>query len=146
MKIKLYNGLELNPIMVTGAHKFIQDANRDCLTFIFPETSLDELDKYFTESNCESIIIYSNDTDEKGNSIEIENVHSGYVIRDELTKKDVIIKEAAGAEASVTEKRCFVTMAQRTYAEAKLAEIEIQNMDTALAVAELGVMIAGGIK
>ena len=91
MKIKLYNGLELNPIMVTGAHKFTQGANRDCLTFVFPETSLDELDSWFTEANCEVITIYKNDYDEDGNAIEVENLHSGYVIKNELTKKDVVI-------------------------------------------------------
>ena len=144
MKIKLYNGLELNPIMVTGASKFTQGANRDCLTFVFPETSLDELDSLFTEVNCEVITIYTIEKDEDGNEFMVENLHFGYVIKNELVKKDVVIKEATVNEKAITEKRCFVTMAQRTYAETKLAAIEAQNMDTALAVAELGVMITGG--
>lgn len=123
MKIKLYNGIELNPIMVTGAHKFYQGANRDCLTFVFPEMSLDELDENFSEANCEVITIYTEENTEDGDKIEIENLHFGYVIKNEIVKKDVVIREAEGNNEAITEKRCFVTMAQRTYAESQIASL-----------------------
>lgn len=138
MKIILANGIEKTAIIVTGGQKYTQGASRDALTFVFADVSMDEIDRDFTETNCESIALVGDDGS--------ENIHKGYVIRTELVKKPEIVKQATVDTDEVTEMRVMVTMAQRTYAETKLAEIEAQNMDTALAVAELGVMIAGGIE
>ena len=116
MKIILTNGTELNPIMVTGASKFVQGANRDTLTFVFNDSiSMDELDKIFTSSNCESINIIGDD--------ESEAIYSGYTIRAELNKKQVQNNTEKPEAEAVYENRITVSMAQITYTEAQLANL-----------------------
>lgn len=137
MKIVLVNGVEIAPIMVTGATKYIQGANRDALTFIFDEThSMDELDAIMTETSCESINIIGDDGSEA--------IHTGYTIRAELVKKQVEVQVATENAEAVFENRIFVTMAQRTYAETKLAAVAQESIDTQLAVAELAEIVMGG--
>lgn len=137
MKIILTNGTELQPLMVTGAKRTVQGATRDCLSFVFDNTvSLDEMDSIFTEANCESINIIGDD--------ESEAIHTGYTIRAELKK----YTETSAQETSETEvqtvTRIVVSMAQRTYAETKLAALSAESTDTQLAVAELAELLAGG--
>lgn len=130
MKVILSNGTELIPIMVTGEKVYFQGAERDSLTFVFgKEYSMDELDGIFTESNCESIKIVEDSND--------EYIHVGYAIRSELVKKLVITQESTVDTAAVSESRVMITMAQRTYAETKLAQVAQESTDTQLAVAEL---------
>lgn len=129
MKIILNNNIELLPIMVSGTHTYIQGVNRDTLTFVFNDMSMDELDKVFNEINCEHIAIIEDNGD--------EYIHSGYVIRTELSKKSVIVEREAGEMPEVTENRVFVTMAQRTYAEYKMMSLEEEILVTQLATAEL---------
>lgn len=137
MKIILTNGVELAPIMVTGASKYVQGANRDSLTFVFANTSLDEIDCVFTAENCENINIIGDDNSEA--------IHSGYTVRAELVKKLVETQKATTDAEAVTEYRVFVTMAQRTYAETKLTTLTIENVDTQLAIAELAEIVMGGM-
>ena len=134
MKIILNNGIETTAITVMGAPKYFQGANRDALTFVLAETSLDEVDTMFTEVNCESITLIGDDGE--------ENIHNGYVIRTELTKKPVVITPATESEAEVTEMRVFVTMAQRTYAETQMASITEEVTNTQLALCEVYEMMA----
>ena len=129
MKIILNNNLELLPIMVTGAHTYIQGVNRDTLTFVFNDMSMDALDEFFNETNCEHITIVEENGD--------EYIHSGYVIRTELSKKSVIVEQEAGEMPEVAEYRVFVTMAQRTYAEYQMAALQEEVLMTQLATAEL---------
>lgn len=136
MRIIMKDGTEIKLILVIGGKEYIQGANRDVLTFVFNETSLDEIDKIFTEKNCEGIKIIGEDGE--------EFIHSGYVIRVSLEKKKVEIEPETAEYEAEYEERVFVKMAQRIYAESKLIQIEAQGLDTALAVAELGTMIAGG--
>lgn len=129
MKIILNDGTELTAIIVTGGQKYTQGANRDALTFVFSETSLDEIDAVFTEANCESVTLIGDD--------ESENIHKGYVIRTELTKKSVITEAESSDTEEVTEMRVFVTMAQRTYAETQMAAIAEEVTNTQLALCEI---------
>ena len=118
MTIKLSNGIELNPIMATGGTRFVQGANRDALTFVFPtETSLDELDGIFTAENCETITIVEGDN---------EYVHNNYAIRVELKREPVEVVPATDVAEAVIENRVMVTMAQRTYTETRMAYLEAQ--------------------
>ena len=129
MKIILNNNIELLPIMVTGAHTYIHGVNRDTLTFVFNDMSMDALDEIFNEMNCEHITVVEDNGD--------EYIHSGYVIRTELSKKAVIVEREEGTMPEVNEKRVFVTMAQRTYAEYKMMALEEELLITQLATAEL---------
>lgn len=123
MKITLANGTELNPIVVTGGGRSINGTHRDTLNFIFPQdASLDELDALFTDSNCETIKLYETRTNEDGSTVELEHIHSGYTIRAELSRTPMVVKEATETTPEVIENRVTVSMAQRTYTEAKLAE------------------------
>ena len=137
MQIILANGMGVNPIMVTGAIQFVQNANRDALTFVFDETaSLTELDAIFTPENCETITIVEKDG---------EAIHKGYTIRAELVKKPVTAENETPVAEETTVTRVFVTMAQRTYAESKLAKLASESTDTQIAVAELAEIIMGGM-
>ena len=116
MKIKLTNGAELSPIMVTGAQTYVQGAKRDTLSFIFPETeSMEALDAAFTEAACKSITIVGDD--------ESEAIHKGYVIRVELKKATIVVSPETAESPAVTEARITVSMAQRTYTETQLAAL-----------------------
>lgn len=116
MKIILANGTELNPILVTGTKKTVQGANRDTLTFVFPESEgIKELDALFSAANCENIEL----VEESGDTY----IHSGYTIRAELAKKSVEISTATEATEAVYENRITVSMSQRTYAETQLANL-----------------------
>jgi hypothetical protein len=77
---------------------------------------MDELDKAFTESACESINIIGNDGSEA--------IHNGYTIRAELAKKQIETQKATENTDAIFENRIFVTMAQRTYSETKMAELQ----------------------
>ncbi len=116
MKIKLANGIELNPVMVTGGSRYIQGANRDVLSFLFPATEdIVALDAAFTESACETIVV----TGEDG----AEHVHKAYTIRTELKKEPVEVSPATAESDAVIEDRITVSMAKRTYAETQLAAL-----------------------
>lgn len=116
MNIKLNNGKELSPIMVTGGPRHIQGSSRDTLSFIFHATEdMAALDSSFTTENCESITI----VEDSG----AENIYKGYTIRAELSKASVEVTPATESEAAVFEDRITVSMSQRTYAESQLASL-----------------------
>ena len=117
MKIKLNNGAELEPILVTGAPRYVQGANRDALSFVFPaDAGLAELDGVFSPDNCQSVTILGDDGS--------ENVHTGYVIRAELSKAAVETAPATADSEAVYEPRITVVMAQRTYTETQMAQLQ----------------------
>ena len=132
-KIILANGVELDLHEITGMKRDVQGAYRDVLGFVFENASLDELDGIFTESACETITVVEG---------EDEYIHRGYTIRVGLEKKNVVANgETPDAEAEVVS-RITVSMAQRTYAETKLAQVADEITSTQLALVELyeGVM------
>ena len=112
MNIKLSNGTELTPVMVTGGQKYVQGQSRDTLSFVFAaDAGMETLDAAFTEAACESITIVGDD---------------GTVSDDCFRYADSsgILLECAFATEStpaVYEGRITVAMSQRTYAESQLA-------------------------
>ena len=115
MKVILNNGVELEPIIVTGEKRHVQNARRDVLTFVFAETGLDEIDGIFTTENCEKMIIVGDDNSEA--------IYKGYVVRAELTKEMVEVKGTTAEESAEYEARVKVSMAERTYAETQIANL-----------------------
>lgn len=117
MYIKLFNGSELVPVVVAGAQKRVQGANRDTLSFVFPAAAgMDALDAAFTAASCETItIVEDNGT---------ENLHTGYTVRAGLSKETVEVTPATVDAAAVTEERITVSMSQRTYLETQLSAIQ----------------------
>lgn len=158
MHILLKDGTQLNHIGATSVPKYIQGANRDTLTFEFDSSyNVDELRVVFTEANCETIIIVTDDqvekvvekkvvnedgTEEVVSEVVTEIVYTnnywdGYVIRAEVAEKIKEIEPATGTTPAITETRVFVTMAQRTYAETQMAMLQAQNDLLAECVLEL---------
>ena len=136
MYILLKDGTKLNHIGATGITKYIQGANRDTIIFEFDNTySVDELRAKFTEVNCETINIVTDELVErlienedgtqevKSEVVYTNNYWDGYVIRAEVTEKIKEIEPATGTTPAITETRVFVTMAQRTYAETQIASL-----------------------
>lgn len=122
MNIKLSNGTELSPIMVTGGQKYVQGQSRDTLSFVFPATAgMETLDAAFTAENCESITIVGDDG--------TENIHKGYTIRAELSKASVETAPATESTPAVYEDRITVAMSQRTYAESQIAATQ-ENLES----------------
>lgn len=116
MNIKFSNGTTLCPILVTGGTRFVQGQHRDTLNFIFHAAEdMAELDSAFSAENCESITI----VEDSG----AENIHRGYIIRAELSKKAVEVTPATEDDEAVYEDRITVSMSQRTYAESQLASL-----------------------
>lgn len=117
MKIIFANGSELNPIFVTGASRHFQGASRDALTFVFADTEdMTALEEAFTSAVCETITIVGDDG--------TEAIYKAYTMLVELSKKPQEIVPATAENEAVWENRILVTMAQRTYTETKLAELE----------------------
>lgn len=117
MIIRLNNNVELEAIVVMGGPRYVQGVNRDTLSFIFPASvGLDRVDNLFTPENCESVIIITDDG--------AENVHNGYIIRTELQKAAVEVTPATAETEAIYEDRITVVMAQRTYAETQLIELQ----------------------
>ena len=144
MHIILSDGTKLNHIGATGETRYLQGANRDTITFEFDEAySVDALREVFTEANCETINIVTDDvvetvienedgtTETKTETVYTDNYHEGYVIRAEVAEKIKEITPATGTTPAVTETRVFGTMAQRTYAETRLAVLNAQNEEIA---------------
>lgn len=113
MKIILANGVEMNPIMVTGGMRTVQGATRDTLAFLFPASEdMAALDAAFSTDACESIAIVEGEN---------EYIHKGYTVRAELSKKSVEVVPATPDTAAVYEERITVAMSQRTYQETQMA-------------------------
>lgn len=122
MKIILTNGAELEPLSVQGAPSQVQGAKRDTLTFIFPSTAgLEALDAAFSAANCETIrLVQSGD----GDHAHTESIYTHYVIRAGLTKRAVEVTPATAEADAVYQDQIFVSMAQRTYAEVQMAQLQ----------------------
>ena len=122
MKIKLSNGKELEPLMVTGGQQYVQGQSRDTLSFVFGEdTDMAELDQAFLAENCGDIIL----TDDQGG----EYLHHGYAIRHKLEKASVESKPATTESEAEYVMRVTVSMAQRTYAEEQMDNLR-DTVDT----------------
>lgn len=116
MKITLTNGMELTPIVVTGARRNVHGASRDALTFVFPASAgMESVDALFTAANCENITI-----EEDGGAAYI---HNAYTVRAALSKESVEVTPATEETEAVYEDRIMVTMAQRTYIESQIASL-----------------------
>ena len=126
MKIALTNGVELTPLSIYGISLEVQGAKRDTLYFVFPASEgLETLDSLFTEENCETITI----TEDSGDSY----IHSGYTVRAELSKKNMVVGTSEEDGTPIYEDRLTVAMAQRTPAENQLKETQAV-MDALLGV------------
>ena len=130
MTIKLADGRQLEPSVVTGGQVRVQGAVRDALTFVFPGTrDLSELDGAFTPEACETITIVETVDAQDAAPLAAqpateEHVYQGYTIRAELVKTVVETSKETPQSPAAYEDRVTVIMAQRTYAETQLARLQ----------------------
>ena len=118
MQIKLNDTTTLDVVNVNGQSTYFQGANRDSLEFHFIRTkyTFDALDKLFTESNCKRITLINERE---------EFVHDNYVLRTKAEIRPVEITAATSETPAVMEDHIIITMAQKTY-----AEIQIENLQS----------------
>lgn len=118
MKITLANGTELVAINVDGGKRFVQNAQRDVLTFWFAKeaANFEELDAAFgSAQNTERITITGDDG--------AEALHEGYILRLSLALVPVVITPESARAPAVTEEQYSVEMAQETYTEYMIRQI-----------------------
>ena len=127
MKITLSNGAELAPLAVIGGNRIVYGVIRDALSFVFHEDEeMSDLDAVFTADNCNHITI----VEDEGAAY----IHNGYTIRHSVSKTLVEVKPATDEAEAVYENRVIVTMAQQTYTESQV--VEMQSALNALAPGE----------
>ena len=118
MKITLANGTALEAIKVDGGKRFVQNAQRDVLTFWFDKNSVNfgKLDVAFGDTqNTERIIITGDDG--------AKALYEGYILRLSLALVPVVVTPETVNAPAVAEERYSVEMAQETYTERRIRMI-----------------------
>ena len=118
MTIRLADGTELEALKVDGGKRYVQNAQRDVLTFWFAKetANFEELDAAFgSAQNTERITITGDDG--------AEALHEGYILRLSLALVPVVVTPETVDAPAVTEERYSVEMAQETYTERLIRQI-----------------------
>ena len=130
MQIKFNDGTALDALAVKGKPTYFQGAQRDSLEIQIAKdkTTFDALDKLTVDpTKTGKLTIIDGDK---------QYEHDNYSIRTELALKPVEVTSATTDSPAVTENRLCVTLAQKTYAELQIAEL--QSSVDALALSALG--------
>ncbi len=131
MQIKLNDNAPIDVIGVNGKSSYFQGANRDAFEIQFAKNTMtfSQLDN-LTVNGAKKIILIDGDK---------QFVHDNYCLRAGLALKPFVIIAATSTTPEVTEDRLCVTLAQMTY-------LEVQQAQSDDAIAELSVLVAGGVK
>jgi hypothetical protein len=130
MQLKFSNGTTLDVLAVKGNPTYFQGAQRDALEIQIgkSKTTFDALDKL------------TGDPDKTGKLTILDGdkqyQHDNYSLRTELALKPVVTAEATSTTPEQTEDRFCVTLAQKTYAELQVEEL--QSSVDALTLSTLG--------
>jgi hypothetical protein len=110
------NGIELTAITVGGSTMHYQGAQRNTLTFQFPDTySFEQLEAAFTPLNTARIEL----TDEDGTYL-----YDNYTMRVSMAYAPYCVSEETDTEPAVFENRYTVVMAQKTYSELQIESLQ----------------------
>lgn len=137
MKVILNNGTELEVIVVNGSSKQFQGANRDSLEFQFakaiPQT-FEELNTLFSNQNNTNKITLTSDT--------ASYIHDNYSLKVSMGLIPVTLAIATDTTPEITEERYSIIMAQKSY-----KEIELENLNKQLATTQEAVdfILMGGM-
>ena len=118
MQLKFSDGTTLDVLAVKGSPTYFQGAQRDALEIQIgkSKTTFDALDKL------------TGDPDKTGKLTIIDGdkqyQHDNYSLRTELALKPVVTAEATSTTPQQTEDRLCVTLAQKTYAELQIEELQ----------------------
>lgn len=139
MQIRLADGTILECISIFGKKGHYQGANREFLEFhISPETcSFEQLDQLTGDSGSTHRIYIIDDNGD-------EFLHEHFVIRKELALKQVEVSPETADAPAQYETRIIVELAQLTYAEVQLQQLQEADLDNKEAIATLYEMFLGG--
>lgn len=119
IQIILANEATFNPVAASSTRVNYRGASRNALEFQFSESddaaTYDKLKAAFTESNCATIALVDGD---------MRTPYEGYVILTEIARKDIMTKPGDNENAPTYEPRMIVTVAERTYQENQLADLQ----------------------
>lgn len=119
MKVKL-NDNELELLEISRQTKFIQGANRDCITFVFNNScNVDELKKIF-ESDVNDIAII----DDEG-----EKHYFDYSILTDIEITKEVIEQETNDSPEQNVEVIKITLAQKTYTE-KQEDLRIEQLNS----------------
>lgn len=132
MQIKFSDsaGTTLTVLAKNGQSTFFQGANRDSLEIQLAKdaTTFDALDKLTADAaNTQKLTFIDGDK---------QYVHDNYCLRVSLALKTVVTAAATSTTPEQTEDRLCVTLAQKTYAELQIAQL--QSSVDALTLSALG--------
>lgn len=118
MTIRLADGTELEALKVDGGKRYVQNAQRDVLTFWFAKgaVSFEALDAAFGSAERTGRITLAG---EDG----AETLYEGYILRLSLALAPVVTTPETADAPAVTEERYSVEMAQETYMERLVRQI-----------------------
>ena len=130
MQLKFSDGTTLDVLAVKGNPTYFQGAQRDALEIQIgkSKTTFDALDK-LTGDPAKTVKLTIIDGDK-------QYQHDNYSLRVSLALKPVVTAEATADTPEQTEDRLCVTLAQTTYQELQIAEL--QGSVDALTLAQLG--------
>lgn len=123
-------GTTLDVLAVNGQSIYFQEANRDSLEVQIAKEKItfDALDKLTgTAANTAHLTLIDGDK---------QYVHDNYSLRASLALKPVVTTPATSTTPVVTEDRLCVTLAQQTYQEQQIAQL--QGSVDALTLSALG--------
>lgn len=129
MQLKFSDGTTLDVLAVKGQHTYFQGAQRDSLEIQIAKdkATFDALDTLTGDaSKTGKLTVIDGDKQDE---------HDNYSLRVSLALQPVTVTEATSTTAAVTEDRLCVTLAQKTYAELQIAEL--QSSVDALALSAL---------
>lgn len=129
--ITLADGTVLSPFDISGNTINDNGLNRNAITFKFKQKlgtdiGFQYIDNCFSEKNCERIII----KDDENNT---SYIHDGYTLRISCGKE---VKTSYVNQSEIRHDVITVTMAQRTYIEHKIQDIQDDITLTQLALCE----------
>ena len=130
MQLKFSDGTTLDVLAVKGNPTYFQGAQRDALEIQIDKgkTTFDALDALTGDpAKTGKLTIIDGDK---------QYQHDNYNLRTELALKPVVTAEATSTTPEQTEDRLCVTLAQKTYQELQIAEL--QGSVDALTLAQLG--------
>ena len=118
MQLKFSDGTTLDVLAVKGNPTYFQGAQRDALEIQIgkSKTTFDALDK-LTGDPAKTVKLTIIDGDK-------QYQHDNYSLRVSLALKPVVTAEATADTPEQTEDRLCVTLAQKTYQELQIAELQ----------------------
>lgn len=143
MQIKLNDGSVLNALVVNGANRFFQNAQRDSLEFIF-------LKEAYPFANLEAA--FADPTKTKKITLvesESQHIYENYSLRVSMALTSVVTQPETPEQPEQREERISVIMAQMSYMEKQQEELKAQLHEQQSqfdqAVVELTMLIAMGM-